>query len=143
MGAGPGDVNSLRRRSCRFVRTKRCILPLRARPPPRPARASFAEIGRVPRRDRFTSGSRSVEFRIEIGSLPRRDRSSSAPRSVHFRVEIGPADRSRRGAGAGWRALGTDSEKASGSSPARGCESDGCGQPLGADHPISEKDFGR
>ena len=45
-------------------------------------RRIFAEIGRVPRRDRFTSAPRSVEFRVEIGSLPRRDRSSSASRSV-------------------------------------------------------------
>ena len=39
-----------------------------------PERASFAEIGSLPRRDRSSSGSRSVEFRLEIGSLPRRDR---------------------------------------------------------------------
>ncbi|PZU26907.1 MAG: hypothetical protein DI576_16925 [Actinomyces sp.] len=32
---------------------------------PRP----FAEIGRVPHRDRFTSASRSVQFRVEIGSI--------------------------------------------------------------------------
>ena len=60
------------------------------RPPPvsgrshseRSSATPLAEIGRVPRRDRFTSGSRSVEFRVEIGSLPARDRSGSAPRSV-------------------------------------------------------------
>ena len=61
MGAGPGYVNSLRRRSCRFVRTN-CSARL-SHPPP---------------------SSRSVEFRAEIGSLPARDRSSSASRSVQL-----------------------------------------------------------
>ena len=44
-------------------------------------RSPSAEIGRVPRRDRFTSGSRSVHFRAEIGPVPHRDRFTSAPRS--------------------------------------------------------------
>ena len=43
-------------------------------------RSPSAEIGRVPRRDRFTSGSRSVHFRVEIGS--RRPPSAVAPRTV-------------------------------------------------------------
>ncbi|PZU33888.1 MAG: hypothetical protein DI576_05940 [Actinomyces sp.] len=34
----------------------------------RPAEPPFAEIGRVPRRDRSSSASRSVHFRVEIGS---------------------------------------------------------------------------
>ena len=33
-----------------------------------PERASFAEIGSLPRRDRSSSAPRSVEFRLEIGS---------------------------------------------------------------------------
>ena len=42
---------------------------------------SSAEIGSVPRRDRFSSAPRSVRFRLEIGPVPPRDRSaaSSAP----------------------------------------------------------------
>ena len=48
------------------------------------------EIGSLPARDRFTSGSRSVHFRTEIGSLPARDRFGSGSRSVHLRTEIGP-----------------------------------------------------
>ena len=53
------------------------------------ARPKTAEIGRNPRRDRSTSGSRSVVLRAEIGRKPHRDRSQPAPRSVHFRLEIG------------------------------------------------------
>ena len=37
----------------------------------------LTEIGRIPRRDRFTSASRSVRFRLEIGRVPRRDRSEA------------------------------------------------------------------
>ena len=40
----------------------------------------FLEIGRIPRRDRSHSASRSVRFRVEIGPVPRRDRSPSAAR---------------------------------------------------------------
>ena len=47
-----------------------------------PEHSAFREIGRVPRRDRSSSASRSVEFRVEIGRVPRRDRSKLAPRSV-------------------------------------------------------------
>ena len=43
-------------------------------------RSPSAEIGRVPRRDRFTSGSRSVHFRAEIG--PRRPPGAIAPWKV-------------------------------------------------------------
>ena len=60
---------------------------LRARLAGRESAPSQAE--EPPRRDRSTSGSRSVEFRVEIGRTPPRDRSSSASRSVHFRLEIG------------------------------------------------------
>ena len=60
---------------------------LRARLAGRESAPSQAE--EPPRRDRSTSGSRSVEFRVEIGRTPPRDRSSSASKSVHFRLEIG------------------------------------------------------
>ena len=39
----------------------------------RPPRRPLPEIGRIPRRDRSSSGSRSVHFRLEIGRVPRRD----------------------------------------------------------------------
>ena len=42
-----------------------------------------AEIGPVPRRDRFTSAPRSVEFRTEIGSVPHRDHECAVP-AAHF-----------------------------------------------------------
>ena len=54
-----------------------------------------AEIGPNPHRDRSTSGSRSVEFRVEIGPLPARDRSHSAPSSGRSETETrGAASRS-------------------------------------------------
>ena len=52
-------------------------------------RSPSAEIGRVPRRDRFTSGSRSVRFRLEIGSPPHRDRAeASAGRHCPWKVVL-------------------------------------------------------
>ena len=48
----------------------------------------FLEIGRIPRRDRSYSASRSVQFRVEIGPVPRRDRSASASKSVALRREV-------------------------------------------------------
>ncbi|PZU35473.1 MAG: hypothetical protein DI576_00990 [Actinomyces sp.] len=42
-----------------------------------------------PRRRSAPPSPRSVHFRVEIGRVPARDRSSSGSRSVRFRVEIG------------------------------------------------------
>ena len=44
-------------------------------------RALPREIGRVPRRDRSHSASKSVHFRVEIGRVPHRNRSHSTPSS--------------------------------------------------------------
>ena len=66
---------------------------LRARLAGRESAPSQAE--EPPRRDRSTSGSRSVEFRVEIGPLPARDRSHSVPSSGRSETETrGAASRS-------------------------------------------------
>ena len=52
-------------------------------PPPPPRSVEFrAEIGSLPARDRFTSGSRSVRFRTEIGPRPRRRAAGERPQSA-------------------------------------------------------------
>ena len=77
--------------------------------------AGFVRVGRLPdparllRRDRFSSASRSVQFRIEIGRVPHRDRSGGvtpgcrghetgiSARDRHFRASpTGPSSDSRR-----------------------------------------------
>ena len=47
-----------------------------------------APIPLLPSRDRFSSASRSVRFRIEIGPVPHRDRFSSGSRPVRLRLGL-------------------------------------------------------
>ena len=77
-----------------------------------------------PRRDRFSSGSRSVQFRLEIGPVPRRDRSGFAPKSVQIRSRVNSADMNVPGSG-----IGSDSAS-------------GHGQPLRRVRVTSDQAFG-
>ena len=80
----PGRVPQVRQASVRDQRALRAledlgILAARVPAPPRSVDLRV-EIGSLPRRDRFGSGSRSVEFRVEIG--PGRSPDAAVPRTV-------------------------------------------------------------
>ncbi|PZU34182.1 MAG: hypothetical protein DI576_04935 [Actinomyces sp.] len=63
-----------------------------------PTRAALVEIGRVPRRDRSSSASRSVHFRTEIGSVARnRFRQGGAERLCPSGPRSNAVPRRRRG----------------------------------------------
>ena len=107
MGERYVDVGKVRSRSGSLragARAARRLAASAARPSQSPP-PLFAEIGSLPRRDRFTSGSRSVEFRTEIGRIPRRDRSMGPAGRPQLLRNQSPPDRLRDGRGDRRRAL--------------------------------------
>ena len=107
MGERYVDVGKVRSRSGSLragARAARRLAASAARPSQSPP-PLFAEIGRIPHRDRFTSAPRSVEFRTEIGSLPHRDRSMGPAGRPQLLRNQSPPDRLRDGRGDRRRAL--------------------------------------